>query len=68
MGTSITAEIDKDGNIEVDFNGFHGDACLHEAERLTKELKSLGVSLSLDKIKRKDDFHVEEASHIHTKE
>jgi hypothetical protein len=34
----ITIEIDRDGRIRADAEGFNGDACLKELERLLKDL------------------------------
>ena len=34
----------KDNKIEVDFEGFQGDFCYRESEKLQQELKKLGVS------------------------
>lgn len=46
----ITIEIDADGRITADAEGFHGDACLQELERLLD-----GLATGVAAVERKPD-------------
>ncbi len=43
MGRKIRVEINRQGQIEVEFSGFPGDACYDEAENMNRILKELGL-------------------------
>ena len=49
----ITTEIDRDGKMTADAEGFSGDACLRDLERLLE-----GLSAGTESIERKPDAGV----------
>ena len=43
MGRRIEAEVDRNGQVKVEFSGFDGETCFEEAEVLRRALKELGL-------------------------
>jgi len=39
----ITIEIDEDGHVEAQYDGFDGDACYGESDRLKQALSTQGI-------------------------
>ena len=50
----IIAQI-KNGNLQIRTDGFKGNACLSEMQKILKELANLGVDAKPDNIKMKDN-------------
>lgn len=44
----IKVVLDKQGKVAVDFEGFAGADCFHEAERLEKILAGFGIQTKID--------------------
>ena len=53
MAKKIAVALSNDGRLLTDFDGFVGDDCLEEAERLRQELTKLGIKLEDVVLKRK---------------
>lgn len=49
----ITINVSHEGKIETDFEGFEGESCFAEADKLNVILKSLGVGVSSKIVTRK---------------
>jgi hypothetical protein len=54
MSKTIVFQVDEEGNIAYDMDGFQGDACFQEAERLLGELAELGVAAEATEVQRKE--------------
>jgi hypothetical protein len=52
----IRVEVDNDGRTKMLYEGFKGDLCFKEAERLLAGLKALGVDVDVEKVKRTEAF------------
>lgn len=46
----IEVIINKDGSITVRFQGFQGQTCFDEAQRLYQKLKMLGLDVKIERI------------------
>lgn len=49
----ITINVLPEGKIETDFEGFSGESCFAEADKLNEILKGLGVGISSKIVTRK---------------
>ncbi|MEM2190735.1 MAG: hypothetical protein QW540_04805 [Archaeoglobaceae archaeon] len=49
----ITFKISQDGKVLFDYDGFQGDTCLEEFQRLLEVLKSEGMEIEARETKRK---------------
>lgn len=56
----VTIEIDENGKLKILTQGFRGDACLKEAEKLLALLKQAGVDVKVEKVERTEEFYVSE--------
>lgn len=45
MGKTIRINIDEEGHVEMDYNGFIGHACVQTHEKLLKRMNELGVKV-----------------------
>jgi hypothetical protein len=54
MNKTIVFQVDGDGNVVYDMDGFQGDACFQEAERLLEALAELGVAAEVGEVQRKE--------------
>jgi len=45
-------EVDDEGRVKVLYEGFIGEACFKEAEKLLANLKALGVDAEVQQVKR----------------
>lgn len=57
----IIIAMDKNGNILFDFDGFPGQTCYDELQKLIENLKKLGVEVEIQQTKPKEDAGVQEA-------
>ena len=62
MGKSIHIKILKDENGGVkeviwDADGYHGQACEKDMERLMESLKSLGIELKIKNMEKKPEYY-----------
>jgi menaquinone-dependent protoporphyrinogen IX oxidase len=48
-------EIDNEGKVRVLYQGFVGDGCMKEAERLASNLRALGLEVTTEEIKRTEE-------------
>ena len=46
----------EDGSIHTDFQGYHGKACLADAEKLFKDLQDLGIQTNSEKFTPKPEL------------
>lgn len=53
MKKKIKLIFDEKGNLVADFDGFTGDDCFAEAEKLRQALKKLGIEIEVTSMKRK---------------
>ncbi len=53
MSEKIEIKVDEKGQMQVEFTGFAGDACLEEAEKLQKVLLGLGVKVKVEDLSMK---------------
>jgi len=51
--------IDKNGKITIDFNGFVGDDCFKEREKLQKLLRKYGLEIDIEHEERKPEAYIE---------
>lgn len=51
----IRIEVDNDGHTKMQYQGFKGDLCFKEAEKIMAGLKSLGVDVDVEQVKRTQD-------------
>lgn len=49
----IMFKVTQDGRILFDYNGFQGDACLEEFQKLLEVLKAEGIEIEARETKRK---------------
>ncbi|HEB13574.1 MAG TPA: DUF2997 domain-containing protein [candidate division CPR3 bacterium] len=49
----ITINVSPDGSIATDFEGFEGESCFAQADKLNEILKGLGVGISSKSVMRK---------------
>jgi hypothetical protein len=54
MSKTIVFQVDGDGNVVYDMDGFQGDTCFQEAEQLLKALAGLGVAAEATEVQRKE--------------
>jgi hypothetical protein len=54
MSKTIVFQVDEEGNIVYDMDGFQGDACFREAEQLLAALVGLGVAAEATEVQRKE--------------
>lgn len=47
MARRIEVRVDGGGRVEADFSGFAGEDCIDEADRLSKILAALGLSVQV---------------------
>lgn len=47
---NIKVIIKDDGSVQVDYSGFEGASCFHEAQRLYEFLKKMGVDVKVSSI------------------
>jgi hypothetical protein len=57
MSKTIVFQVDGDGNVVYDMDGFQGEACFQEAERLLEALAELGVAVEVGDAQRKEGDH-----------
>ena len=50
--------IDKNGKITIDFDGFRGDACFKEREKIVELLKKYGLEIDIEHEERKPEAYV----------
>jgi len=54
----VNIEIDERGKIMIKTEGFQGEACVTEVEKLINELKSLGVAIDTENIQYTPEYYV----------
>lgn len=55
---TFKVEIDENGDIKVDTEGFTGEACLEATQKLIDELQSYGIdAVTIGEIKPKDELY-----------
>lgn len=59
---------DDKGNMVVNFDGFSGDDCLREAERLAEKIRKKGVHINVQECIKKTDTEVREKQKEKVKE
>ncbi len=59
MSEKIEIRVDERGQVQVEFTGFAGDACLEEAEKLQKVLLDLGVRVRVEDLSMKSAGQIE---------
>jgi hypothetical protein len=57
VSKTIVFHVDEEGNIVYDMDGFQGEACFQEAERLLEALAELGVAVEVSDAQRKEGDH-----------
>ena len=55
MAQQINIIIGKDGGLTSNYNGYVGDACMAEAQRMAEALAKLGITLDVTEIVRKPE-------------
>lgn len=56
--------IKKDGSIEILYQGFQGEQCFIEAQRIYNQLKALGVNVEIKQIKKTQEYYTREGEKI----
>ena len=54
----------KDGSVEIQTDGFHGEACLKEAEELIAKLAQVGVEAKTEGVTRTAEYYAEEKAEV----
>jgi hypothetical protein len=54
MSKTIVFQVDAEGNVVYDMDGFQGEACFREAEQLLEALAGLGVAAEATEVQRKE--------------
>jgi hypothetical protein len=62
--TIVKAMIGKDGQIQIEFEGFQGKSCYAEAEKLLQRLAANGIKTTILNIQDKDGAPVFEYGNI----
>ena len=61
MSNVIRYVINPDGSVTLDFNGFRGEACVQEFEKILRELeKNFGVKVDTIKQELKPEYYQEQ--------
>ena len=55
MGKGFKAIVNDDGSVKIEWNGFVGDTCYLEAQKMYNFLKSMGVEVEIKQILPKVD-------------
>lgn len=62
---SIKIEVDDEGRVKVLYDGFKGEMCFKEAEKLLAGLKTLGVEAEVQEVRRTAAAQVQEKGRVH---
>ena len=60
----IKIEVDKDGKVTIDHQGFTGDACFKEDEKLYRILKAQGAEIKIEEVKKKPEAAVKGREYV----
>lgn len=60
----IGALIKKDGKLELKTEGFQGETCLEEADKLIAKLKELGVHVETQDLDKTQEFYVTDEAKV----
>lgn len=58
---TIRYVINPDGSIILDFNGFKGQACVQEFQKIVEALKDAGITVGELRQEKKQEYYSEEA-------
>lgn len=64
----IRIEIDKEGNVTIDHQGFAGEACEKEDKRLYEILKGQGAQIEIKQITKKPEAYISTKTKSEVKE
>lgn len=60
MTQGVRVVIKGDGKVQIEWNGFQGESCYLEAQKLYATLKGYGVDVEIKEIKPKTDLSKEQ--------
>ena len=63
----VIVEITDDLKVKFDYNGFQGEECIQDFEKLMKTLRSLGVDVGDAATQKKREFYVRSGSSVRTR-
>lgn len=53
----VKVHIKPDGSTTIETSGFKGDTCMHETDRILKDLEEIGISIRVKEDKKKAEYY-----------
>lgn len=57
---TVKVEVDNEGKTKILYDGFAGEACFQEAQKLLAQLKAFGVDVKVEEVRRTADNSIVE--------
>jgi muramoyltetrapeptide carboxypeptidase LdcA involved in peptidoglycan recycling len=54
--------VDKNGKITIRFQGYYGDTCFQEAEKIYQQLKQLGVDVKVEQTLKTPEAYIRQTT------
>jgi len=59
----ISIEVDEEGKVKVKYEGFIGEACFLEANKLYQKLKKMGININIEKTVKTKEYYRQKTKH-----
>jgi hypothetical protein len=63
----VNVRINSDGSVSVEYDGFRGNECFLEAQKIYEKLRTFGIDVKIENVQYKQEYFIKEQEKTRTR-